>query len=361
MPDLSPELMDTPMDTAEDIELTPEKVLFNPETEAKWSVELTDYITCASLSKNNHLLLGLADGRLVCISAEDGHLVLEAKPRSLSIITVTWHANGQYFACADQGGMVSIFSTDKPDTPLSQFKPGKSWTEHLAWHAEKPLIAVTCGKDLGLFDLDGQRVESFSVLPHTITGLAWHPQLPHQLAVSAGNAIYRYETATTTFKRKYAWNGSLISLSWSPDGNTFACGVHDNTLHTWNVRSGNDLQMSGYSERLKSIAWTHDSALLATTGGLDVIIWRFSGKGPEGSEPDIFEAHQAVISAIAFQHHGKALASADQEGYVILSTLERVQKVCKHHAEISTLTWAQDDNLVIATDADGWVKAWPLS
>lgn len=80
-----------------------------------------------------------------------------------------------------------------------------------------------------------------------------------------------------------------------------AAGCNDNTVRLWRRGTGQELQCGGYSSKITGLSWSSSSRYLATSGGNQVTIWDFSGKGPAGSTPICCIGLSAEVTSICFQ------------------------------------------------------------
>jgi WD40 repeat protein len=96
-------------------------------------------------------------------------------------------------------------------------------------------------------------------------------------------------------------------------------------VHFWRLPSGKDAQMSGYPLKPTALSWSADGKWLATGGGSQITLWPFDGKGPEGREPLVLDAHTDAITALAFAPRGRALASACRGGTLALWDVPRAE------------------------------------
>ena len=124
--------------------------------------------------------------------------------------------------------------------------------------------------------------------------------------------------------------------------------------------------MTGYPLKVRSLAWDGASTLLATSGDVDVTVWRFEGRGPEGSKPVTLKGHEGPVTALAFQRRGGLLASGGADGVVALWEPRRgpsprgagfgVEGTAV--GEVAAVAWRPDGRSIASADATGVVTVW---
>ncbi|NJR72193.1 MAG: hypothetical protein HC782_03825 [Gammaproteobacteria bacterium] len=165
-------------------------------------------------------------------------------------------------------------------------------------------------------------------------------------------------------KRHFPWKGASLKLAWSPDGHYVASGDQDSTVHFWYSKSGEDLQMWGYPTKVRELAWDRTSRYLATGGGPIVTVWDCSGKGPEGTTPLQLNAHREFLSALAFQQGGALLASADNDGQIVLWAPGKARNPLaqmSYGAAATQIAWSPDDRYLAAGSAEGVVEVFSVT
>jgi len=109
-----------------------------------------------------------------------------------------------------------------------------------------------------------------------------------------------------------------------------------------------ELQMSGYETKVRHLSFDRSSRWFATSGSRDACVWDCSGAGPEGREP-VMLPHPAPVCGLAFQGEHGLLASASQDGSVMLWSPERRQPLratVRMPAAATRLCWSPDDKLL---------------
>ena len=71
------------------------------------------------------------------------------------------------------------------------------------------------------------------------------------------------------------WNGPGGNASplISPEGHLVATTLHEPGMRLWRLSDGAVMPLTGYTERVRSFAWTADGAYLLTSGAERVILW----------------------------------------------------------------------------------------
>ena len=76
-----------------------------------------------------------------------------------------------------------------------------------------------------------------------------------------------FNGSTVELRQKLEWQGSLVSMVFSSDGDIVAYGSQDNTVHFWRRSTKQDSMMSGYPAKPSALAFDDTGTLLATGGG----------------------------------------------------------------------------------------------
>jgi WD40 repeat protein len=296
-----------------------------------WQIELDDYVTAMALSPDNKCLAVVcADGTLTCLNVDTGALSFETLNVQVQALSqVAWSACGNWLAVSGQSSNVSIYAvtdlkqaaTKQATTPVAthrfvhQFVKG--WVQHITWHPSQPWLLMASDYQAEVWTAETQTI-SYTTQPFSkaIMGCSWHPELSRQFAVISGDTLQRFDMDKPHAIRQFHWGALLFDMAWSPNAQIIAAATHDQGLHTWEVKTGNDLHMSGYPQRIKALAWHNNSRFLATAGGAEITIWDFSGKGPAGSIPVVLSAHEAPVNQLVYQ--GDWLLSGDTSGQVFI-------------------------------------------
>ena len=193
--------------------------------------------------------------------------------------------------------------------------------------------------------------------------MAWTPK--RELATACYGRVSFFSGTNGKRRHKFEWQGSLVSMVLSPDGDVVACGSQDNTVHFWRRSTGRDSRMPGYSAKPSALAFNGRGTFLATGGSETITVWDFR-RGPEGTEPRTLRLHGQPVTTLAFARSGKRLASASRDGSVVVWSIKKDgngEPVGAAFLEDvgSALYWRPDGRSVATLDASGVVTVWRTS
>lgn len=330
-----------------------------------WNHDAGDHITA---------LAWLPDGRPLAVAPAVGDIALLDRASGKVTSALAGHALGNcalsasagLLASAGQDGLARLWHTDTGELAheLRASDTASDWCEHAQFSPDGKRLATTAGRTLRVWKTTGELAFESTAHDSTIAALAWRPD-------SAGVGTGCYNGAQLFREKNDAWEprsyeelhwkGSIISLSWSPNGRYVAGGSQEATIQFWRLpyRVGEELFMSGYATKIRELAWDAGSRYLASGGGEIITVWDVSGKGPRGTKPLQLEGHDARLTQLVFQQRRPILASGGVDGRVFIWNLE---KSLRHRHEllppspIAALAWSPDDTALAIGSADGIVR-----
>ena len=166
--------------------------------------------------------------------------------------------------------------------------------------------------------IDGADIATLSPHDCNLTHLAW--RTGSELLAAGNGSLFVDTLSEPRSITKYALDGAPLTLAVSPDGRVVATGLQDGQLMFRNLIAQKKSRMRGYDGKVTQTSWSANSRYLATTasGGNVIIVWDFSGKGPEGTEPLQCHSHAERVESLAFQPEGPYLASGGRDWRVVL-------------------------------------------
>jgi WD40 repeat protein len=327
-----------------------------------WDATIDGHVVSLAWSHTLGLIAAAsADGPITLFDAKTGQGRFNLAGHGFGTACVGWSTDGKLLASGGQDGKVRLWN-GADGSQLKEMPAGAAWVERVAWCPVKNVVVSAAGKKLRLWDVNGTMLREYADHPSTIADIQWKPG-GAVLASTGYGKLFLWSPDQDKALQEFAWQGSMLALAWSPSGAYIAAGGQDCSVHFWLIKTGSDLQMTGYPRKVRELAWDATSRYLATGGAEVSCVWDCSGKGPAGTEPIQLEAHKDYISCLAYQHKGVYLASGGEDGQVALwkpSTQRGAISIVKHAAAVSQIAWSADDQRLAVGAADGAVLLYAI-
>lgn len=309
-----------------------------------WAAVLNDYVIDLEWAHDGSRLAAASSAGPVSIfQAQDGARLHELPGHEDGTNCLAWRPGSAVLATGGQDGRVRFWDASAGQHTATA-ELGGAWVEHLAWRPDGSFLAATAARELSFLNPDGALRHRFKPAPKTLSALAWQPK-GGCLAVAYFGGVCLWDADDYIAQKEFAYSNGLHALVWSPDGKWLVSGNQDNSVHLWIPGTDIELNMSGYEGKVKELSFDPNSRWLATGGGKDVCLWDCSGDGPEGREPLMFP-HDTKVCAVAFQHSHGILASASQDGVLMLWNPDKKQPLLatvRMPAAATKLAWSPDD------------------
>lgn len=271
-------------------------------------------------------------GRTLAFARGDGALDLldvaekDATPRRVAahdgaILALAADGDDQAFVTGGDDGKLNRVGADGAVATLQAWK-GK-WVEHVLAPPGAPFRAAAVGKSVFLLPRKGDVAPAELVHASTVGGIAVNPKAK-RIAVAHYNGVSLWWTHGKEQKPKVlSWQGSHIAVTWSPDGEYVVTSMQENALHGWRLSDGQDMRMSGYPMKVRSVAWSPSPYFLATAGAERIVCWPFSGAGPMGKPPmELGYARPHPIVMVAAHPKGDLVAAGYADGALAMARIQ---------------------------------------
>ena len=327
-----------------------------PSLKAVWRVNIDDHpIGLAWSPDGKSLAVAGVSGPITLFNGADGAVQRVLRGHALDTMAISWHKDSRLLASVGQDGKARLWDAET-GTQRSEMSGGASWVERVAFSPVGDWLVSAAGRKLRLWNSSGELIREYPDANSTITDIKWRYD-GVQFAISAYNGVVLYDPLEPEPLRRFEWQGSTLTLEWSPDGKYIATGDQDSTVHFWIADTGKDLQMWGYETKVLELAWSFSSRYLATGGGTQVVIWDCSGAGPANTRPIMLEGHQHLIKHLKFQRRGMLLASGGNDGLLAIWKVKKKKTAlladAVFKAPIANLAWSPDDRCIAVSDESG--------
>jgi WD40 repeat protein len=217
--------------------------------------------------------------------------------------------------------------------------PKHRWIDHVAI-APDGTAAWSAGKDafVQFRKSEPRKLEA----PSTVGGLAFAPK-GLRLAIAHYHGVTLWFPNAEAAPERLEWKGSHVDVTFSPDGRYLVTAMQEPTLHGWRLVDGKHMRMSGYSAKVRSMAWTADGKALATSGAPQLIVWPFQGKdGPMGKQPRMLAPAEHQVSMVACHPQKEVTAVGYEDGLALLVRMSDGAEVLARRpggSPVSALAW----------------------
>ncbi|GGF04955.1 WD40 repeat domain-containing protein [Stappia taiwanensis] len=262
--------------------------------------------------------------------------------------SVEVHQGGLLAACRSQDGaalitggddgLVRRTATDGPVETLAELP--RKWIDIVA-AGPQGAVGFASGRNAHV-RLSSGELRDFSAA-RAVGGLAFAPK-GLRLAVARYDGVTLHWVNTQAPAQELAWKGAHARVLFSPDGKYVVTTMPENALHGWRLSDGQDMRMTGYPGKVKSVDWSARGRYLATSGANAAILWPFFGKtGPMGQQPlQLGTRSDQLVTQVACHPSEEVIAIGYQDGMVLAVRFADQQEVLLRRpgrSGISTLAW----------------------
>ncbi len=313
------------------------------------------------------------DGRLLASSSDDATVRLwdietgrairtEGDPGKFRFSCVSFSPDGRYLAAGNDGGALRLWDTATGREVFRRVHQSAS-VRRLAFSPDGCRIATIGAADRAVVIWDAATGRDLLSL-HGHPGEVWNLDFraDGQALASVGTGMIRVWQAPG--RQRTAESGRLIlrgheervdALAFSGDGRRIATASWDRTVRVWDPATGQLIQtLRGAAGALTCVAIAPDGRVAASGRDRSITIWDAFGKAIQ-----TLGGHQRNVTTLSYSHDGRWLASAGEDGEVIVrdATTNRVTEAgLKMRVFAYSMAFSPDDTrLAVAFGAGGVV------
>ena len=267
------------------------------------------------------------------------------------VISMAFSPDGKRFAAAHAGGHISLWSTLSGPPPRVIDEVANSIAPSIAIR----LVFSPDGRTLAGHMEDGTlrlwnvetatHFHTIEYMPLWITSMSFSPD-GKTFAIGSGlhtGFVSLWDTETGTLLRSFTVGKgatattAVVSVAFSPDGNTLATGARDDTLLLWDVKTRSLLRSfppQVNTHGIKAISFSPDGKMIATGYYKRALLWEV-----ETSTPTCFFGHTDTVYLTAFSPDGKMLTTGYADVYGGINILNT--KECTYHSGFNLLAYGR--------------------
>jgi WD40 repeat protein len=155
---------------------------------------------------------------------------------------------------------------------------------------------------------------------------------------------------------------SVLSISFSPDGEKLASGSADNTIIIWDLATGKaEKTLWGHTESVYSVCFSPDGEnLLSGSADNTIIIWDLA----TGKAKRSLRRHTQAVSSVCFSPDGEKVASGSDDNTIIIWDLAtgKAEKTLWGHTEsVYSVCFSPGGESLVSGSADCTIAIWDLA
>jgi len=205
----------------------------------------------------------------------------------------------------------------------------------------------------------GQRPELVLPIGHSdgVLSVVFSPDGQSILTGSRDNTAILWNLQGEQIQEFKGHTSAVLSVAFSPDGQFILTGSADNTAILWNLKGEQIQEFKGHADSVLSVAFSPDGQFILT-GSADstAILWNL-----QGEQIQEFKGHASAVLSVAFSPDGQSILTCSWDSTAILWNLqgEQIQAFKGHAKNVYSVAFSPDGQSIL-TGSDNTAILWNL-
>ncbi|MBN8564336.1 MAG: AAA-like domain-containing protein [Leptolyngbya sp. UWPOB_LEPTO1] len=172
-----------------------------------------------------------------------------------------------------------------------------------------------------------------------------------QVVAALQQAVYGVREQNTLA----AHDDYVLSVSFSPDGQTIASGSQDKTIKLWKRDGTLITTLRGHDDTVRSVSFSPDGQTIAS-GSEDktIKLWK-----QDGTLIATLRGHDAAVSSISFSPDGQTIASGSWDNSIKLWKRDgTLITTLRGHNNVNIVSFSPDGQTIASGSGDSTIKLW---
>lgn len=325
-------------------------------------------LLCCSFhpSIDTRLATGTSDCDVIVWDLTEGKQILKLEGHTRAVVCVEYSPDGKEIASSGEDGLIIIWNADTGEK-IHNIKAHNGPISSIAWSPVKEDKRLVSGGDdfmIKIWNTDTAKetIESLSGHTSVVKGVCFDQRGKLIASVSRDNTLRTWDSRSG--KQLQSLRGHLDWLNcvhFSENGNKVVTGSWDYTLKLWNLRRGDAVgTMRGHESAISNCKYSPDGKTIVSSSFDGTLkIW----DAESATEITTLTGHETRVNGFSFSPDGKYLASVSDDSTIRIwdpLTATEVSTLIGHAGSIRSATFSPTNKQIITCGDDRTLKTWDV-
>ncbi|KAI5115833.1 hypothetical protein M0805_001517 [Coniferiporia weirii] len=198
----------------------------------------------------------------------------------------------------------------------------------------------------------------------SVLSVSYSPNGRHIVSGSSDKTlrIWDVQTENAVGRPLSGHSGSVQSVAYSPDGRHIVSGSSDKTLIIWDAQNGSSVgqPLTGHSDWVRSVAYSSDGRhIISGSSDKTLRIWDTQTKNPVGRP---LTGHSGSILSVAYSFDAKHIVSGSSDMTLRIWDAQTGKAVGEplvgHQSSVLSVSYSLDGRYIVSGSSDETLRVW---